>query len=145
MIADANGLLDSTLNPFDVKPPPSDAEVKAGLAATAAKLRPQRAMTRPSRPWMRGVWPMTLGQLAEGGPDNRGRPPRPGAGPADHAAAIVGFPDAAESEPGHLPADMKAEWIARDGSARVQVFPKDTSNDPAALSAFSDQVLASGA
>jgi predicted RND superfamily exporter protein len=37
---------------------------------------------------------------------------------------------------------MKADWIARDGSARIQVFPKDTSNDPAALSAFSDQVLA---
>ena len=26
--------------------------------------------------------------------------------------------------------------------ARIQTFPKDTSNDPAALSAFSDQVLA---
>ena len=41
-----------------------------------------------------------------------------------------------------MPADMKAEWIAANGTARVQVFPKDTSNDPAALSAFSDAVLA---
>ena len=31
--------------------------------------------------------------------------------------------------------------MAADGTARIQVFPKDTSNDPAALSAFSDQVL----
>ena len=41
-----------------------------------------------------------------------------------------------------MPADMQAEWVATNGTARVQVFPKDTSNDPAALSAFSDPVLA---
>ena len=36
---------------------------------------------------------------------------------------------------------MKREWIAPGGIARIQVFPKDISNDPAMLSAFSDQVL----
>ena len=40
-----------------------------------------------------------------------------------------------------MPADFKADWIATDGTARIQVFPKDTSNNPEALSAFSDQVL----
>ena len=40
-----------------------------------------------------------------------------------------------------MPADMREDWVAPDGTARIQVFPKDTSNDPAALSAFSDQVL----
>ena len=41
----------------------------------------------------------------------------------------------------NMPADLRADWIAADGSARIQVFPKNTSNDPAALSDFSDQVL----
>ena len=40
-----------------------------------------------------------------------------------------------------MPADFKADWIAADGTARIQVFPKDTSNNQEALSAFSDQVL----
>ena len=40
LIADANSLLDATINPFDVAPPPSDAEVMAAMhQATAAKLR----------------------------------------------------------------------------------------------------------
>ena len=40
-----------------------------------------------------------------------------------------------------MPAELRSDWIAKDGTARIQVFPKDTTNDPAALSAFSDQVL----
>ena len=40
-----------------------------------------------------------------------------------------------------LPAPMKREWIAPGGIARIQVFPKDTSNDPQKLSDFSDAVL----
>jgi len=40
-----------------------------------------------------------------------------------------------------MPAEMKADWVAADGTARIQVFPKNTSNEPDALSAFSDQVL----
>ena len=41
----------------------------------------------------------------------------------------------------NMPADLRSDWVASDGTARIQVFPKDNSNDPAALSAFSDQVL----
>jgi predicted RND superfamily exporter protein len=41
----------------------------------------------------------------------------------------------------NMPADLRSDWVAADGTARIQVFPKNTSNDPAALSAFSDQVL----
>jgi uncharacterized protein len=40
-----------------------------------------------------------------------------------------------------MPADIREDWVAPDGTARIQVFPRDTTNDPAALSAFSDQVL----
>ncbi len=41
----------------------------------------------------------------------------------------------------NMPADLRADWIAADGTSRIQVFPKNTSGDPKALSAFSDQVL----
>ncbi len=41
----------------------------------------------------------------------------------------------------NMPGDIREDWVAADGTARIQVFPKDTTNDPAALSAFSDQVL----
>jgi predicted RND superfamily exporter protein len=40
-----------------------------------------------------------------------------------------------------MPPAMKAEWIAPNGIARIQVFPKSTSNDPRVLSDFSDAVL----
>jgi len=41
----------------------------------------------------------------------------------------------------NMPADLRSDWVAADGTARIQVFPKNNSNDPAAISAFSDQVL----
>ena len=42
LISDADRLLDSTLNPFEVKPPPSDADLVASFKTTAAKLRRPR-------------------------------------------------------------------------------------------------------
>ncbi len=39
LIADANGLLDATLNPFEVQPAPSEEEQIAAFKSTAAKLR----------------------------------------------------------------------------------------------------------
>ena len=40
-----------------------------------------------------------------------------------------------------MPADMVPEWIASDGTARIQVFPKDTSNDPPVTLGFQRAVL----
>jgi len=143
VIADANGLLDSTLNPFDVKPPPGDAEVKASLAATAAKLRAAAGNDKDVPADAARRLAETLTRLAEGGPQNRARAA---------TALVPGLQTMLRQVSDSLtpqkvtlatiPAAMKSEWIAKDGSARVQSFPKDTSNDPAALSAFSDQVLA---
>jgi hypothetical protein len=142
VIADANGLLDSTLNPFDVKPPPGDAEIEADMVATAGKLRAAAGKdTTPSAADARRLAD-TLSQLAAGGAQNRQRAAK---------ALVLGLQTMLRQVSASLtpqkvtlatiPAEMKSEWIAKDGSARVQTFPKDTSNDPAALSAFSDQVL----
>ncbi|MDB5739955.1 MAG: hopanoid biosynthesis-associated transporter HpnN, partial [Alphaproteobacteria bacterium] len=141
LIADANALLDSTINPLDVMPPPTDAQVTAAMAVTAAKLRTAAAAAQ----------------------DKPARDARRLAAALDAATKPAALARAREAfEPGlktmlgqvsdslkaqavsvkTMPDEMRADWIARDGTARIQVFPKDTSNDPAALSAFSDQVLA---
>jgi hypothetical protein len=41
-----------------------------------------------------------------------------------------------------LPTDLTADWIAKTGQARVQVFPKGTANDNATLVKFSKAVRA---
>jgi hypothetical protein len=39
-----------------------------------------------------------------------------------------------------MPADLRREWIAPDGTARIQVFPRNTSNDPDVLARFTGAV-----
>ncbi len=143
LIADANNLLDSTLNPFEVKPAPSDDEIKASLAATAAKMR--AAADKDNGPSAAPARRMAdaLTKLAQGDAQNRARATKaivPGLQTllTQLSASLTPSKVTLES----MPEDLRNAWIAKDGSARVQVFPKDTSNDPAALSAFSDQVLA---
>jgi hopanoid biosynthesis associated RND transporter like protein HpnN len=142
LIADANGILDSTLNPFDIKPPPSDAEIETSMQSTAGKLRAAagKGMTRSAEDGRRLA--DALVKLAGEAPQNRTLAAKalvPGL-----KTMLRQLSDSLSPQKVSLatiPADMKAEWLASDGSARVQVFPRDTSNDPAALSAFSDQVL----
>src|SRR4029077_10926565 len=40
-----------------------------------------------------------------------------------------------------MPADMVSDWIASDGTARIQIFPKDTSGTNVSLTQFSKAVL----
>ena len=142
LIADANGLLDSTLNPFDVKPAPSDAEIVTSFKSTAAKLR-EAAKDQTDGPASHArTLADALDALAGGAPENRARA----------AEAVVPTLKTMLRQlsnaltPAHvsletMPAAMKAEWIAANGTARIQVFPKDTSNDPGKLSEFTDEVM----
>ncbi len=84
----------------------------------------------------------TLDALAKGPPQNRARA---GEAIVPGLKTMLGQLSASLT-PTHvtlasMPAAMKSEWIASDGTARIQVFPKNTSNDPGALSEFSDAVL----
>jgi uncharacterized protein len=143
VIADANGLLDSTLNPFDVKPPPSDTEIKASMAATAGKLRAAAGGdTGKSTDDARRL-AAALARLADGSQENRARATKafvPGLQTMLRQLSASLTPQKVSLT--SIPPDMRGEWVTADGTARVQVFPRDTSNDPAALSAFSDTVLA---
>ena len=142
LIADANTLLGPTLAPFDIKPPPSDSQVIASFLSTAQKLRAAAgdATSDPARHARRLAG--ALESLAAGDVHDRARA---------EAALVPGLKtmlaqlsSSLQAQPVtllSLPPEMKSEWVAPDGTARIQVFPKDRSNDSVALSAFSDAVL----
>ena len=142
LISDANTLLDTTINPLDVAKPPSDAETVTALNATAQKLRTAagNGADKPARDARRLADAMAA--VARGG--------KAAIAHAREAfvpglATMLGqVSDSLKAQAvtiENMPAEMKADWLARDGTARIQVFPKDTRNDTAALAAFSDQVL----
>ena len=142
LIADANSLLDATINPFEVAPPPSPAEDMTAMTATAAKLRAaakgQDAASRDARRLADA-----LDAVVKAGPPALARAREalvPGL-----TTMLAQVSDSLKAQPvtiQSMPRELREDWVAPSGIARIQVFPKDTSNDPAALSAFSDQVLA---
>jgi hypothetical protein len=141
LIADAANLLDTTLNPLDVAPPPSDAQLVASFKDTAAKLRAAagQAQDQPARDARRLA--AALDAVVAAGPAARARATQamvPGL-----QTMLSQLSDSLKAAPvtvASMPEDLRADWVAPDGTARIQVFPKNTSNDPGALSDFSDQV-----
>ena len=143
LIADANNILDSTLNPIEMMPPASDAQVKDSMIAAAAKLREVAGSDTAKSAVDARRLADALTKLAAGGEQNRNLAAKallPGL-----STMLMQLSDSLNPKKvslSDIPADMKPGWVAADGSARIQVFPKNTSNDTAALSDFSDQVLA---
>jgi hopanoid biosynthesis associated RND transporter like protein HpnN len=143
LIADANSLLDSTINPFEVLPAPSDGQDIAAMAVTAGKLRAAAGNARNQAAKDARRLAAALDAVVKAG--------KPALGHAREAfepglkIMLAQVSDSLKAAPvtvATMPEELKGDWIAPDGTARIQVSPKDTSNDPAALSAFSDQVLA---
>jgi hopanoid biosynthesis associated RND transporter like protein HpnN len=142
LITDANNLLDSTLNPLDVAAPPSDAALVQSFKDTAAKLRAiaGAAQDKPAQDAHRLA--DSLDALAKAGPQARAKAVQalvPGL--KTMLGQVLDSLKAGPVTVADMPADLRSDWVAADGTARIQVFPKNTSNDPKALSAFSDQVL----
>ena len=142
LISDADNLLDPTVNPFDVKPLPSDAELVASFKTTAGKLRQAAGRAHdPASVHARNL-AAALEALADGPKANRDRATEavvPGLKTMLRQLSASLTPSRVTLET--LPAAMKQEWIAPDGTARIQVFPKNSSNDPQILSDFSNAVL----
>jgi len=142
LIADAANLLDATLNPFEVLPAPSDADDIAAFKSTAEKLRTAAgtAQDKPARDARRLA--EALDAVAKGGAPAIARARaaiEPGL-----KTMLAQVSDSLKATPvttQNMPADLHADWVAPDGTARIQVFPKDTSNNHKSLAAFSDQVL----
>jgi hopanoid biosynthesis associated RND transporter like protein HpnN len=140
-IADAQLLLDPTLNPFDIQPPPSDPEVVQALADTAAKLR--SAAGPGTAPGAADAIRLAaaLEAIAKGPPAGRARARATLIPPLntllDQLRAML------QAEPvtlQSLPPDLVRDWVTKDGRARVQVSPRGDSNDNAVLKRFAKAV-----
>jgi len=142
LIGDANLLLDATINPFTVKPDPTDAEVVDSLRATSAALR--EAAARDDTPAAKDAAALadTLDKLAAGDAGLRARAAAalvPGL--KTMLAQMSASLQASAVTLDTLPPDMMRDWVAKDGTARIQVFPSDVSGSNQSLNAFSKAVM----
>jgi hypothetical protein len=144
MIADAALLLDPVLNPGAVKPPPSDADTARAMARAAQALE-QAAAAHPATAVAAAAARLgaALRTLAQSEPEQRERA---------RAVLIPGFVttlrqlrEAMQAGPvtlATLPAGLTRDWVAADGRARIEVFPKGDANDNATLRRFVSAVQA---
>jgi hypothetical protein len=138
LIRDAALLLDTTLNPFDTLPPPTDADLVASLGAAAQALRtlaesPGGAPVRAQALRLAAL----LQKAQSGSPALRARL---------QTTMVAGLPTALDevralltAEPvtlDTLPADIKAQWITADGRARVQTLPVALHQDRKGIAAY---------
>jgi uncharacterized protein len=142
LISDANMLLDPVINPFSLKPAPSDAEIVGSLNTTANALRDAAAHSDRAAGGDATRLADTLFKLANGSAAVRERATEalvPGLKTllAQMSASLQAAPVSIAT----MPADMVRDWVAKDGTARIQVFPKDTSGTNVSLSEFSKAVM----
>jgi len=142
LIADAASLLDTTINPFEVAHAPSDAENIAAFKATAEKLRAAAGGARDKAAADARRLADSLDAMVKAGAPAIARAREaiePGL-----KTMLVQLAESLKAAPitvANMPEEMRTDWVSPDGTARVQVFPKDTSNNHQALAAFSDRVL----
>ncbi len=143
-ISNAALLLGPTLDPFMTQPPPTDAEVVQSLQAVASGLR-QAAAVAPASELAAGDDARRLAnqlqRLAAGPPQWRVQAAQTLVTPLGPLFAQIR--DLLQATPvtmASLPPDLVREWVAPNGEARVQVFPKGDSNDNRVLVQFSKAV-----
>jgi len=140
-IANAQALLDYTLNPFAPAPPPSDAETIAALLTTAQGLRTAAAGTDPASRDARRL-ATAFDRLADGPATGRAKATALLVAPLQTMldqmrAALSAQPASVET----LPADVKQDWIAPNGAAKIQLTAAGTDRSDAALARFVAAVL----
>lgn len=142
-IEDAALLLDTTLNPFETLPPPTDSELVASLSTTAQALR--RAAGNAPSPAARDARRLAAAftRLAEGKPAERQAAQAMLAQPL--GVMLEQMRAALQAQPvgrADVPADLRRDWLARDGQARIQLIPAGNAADNATLVRFVDAVRA---
>jgi len=132
IIGDLALLLGPTLTPGSMLPPPSDADVVRSIAACRDALQHHGGPHSPAA--------RLAGALDEAAA--RG----PAIVPALRQVLVTGLEhrfaalaEQIQAKPvtlASLPAELRDSWIAADGRARVEVFPKGDARDPAVLDRF---------
>jgi len=141
-ISNAALLLGPTLDPFLTQPPPTDAEVVQSLQSVAVGLR-QAAASAASAEARDDAHTLAdrLQRLAAGPPQWRAQAAQTLVTPLGPLfAQIRALLQASPVAMSDLPPDLVREWVAPDGQARVQVFPKGDTNDNRVLVQFSNAV-----
>ncbi len=142
IISDAAMLLDTTLYPFSLRTPPTDPEVVEAFNSSAARLRQVAQGKQGKAADDARRLADALSKLATGPRDARNRA---------FVAMIPGLNtllrqlssmlQAGPVTTANMPEPMIRNWVAADGRARIQVSPKDTSNNPDTLNKFTEAVL----
>ncbi|WP_374374632.1 MMPL family transporter [Dongia sp.] len=136
ILGDLELLMGLSLEPLSVREPPSDEEIRAAFRQCAANLRLAMPSSDKAQQLARlldqaaaadpGLYPVLQRMLVDG------LTPRI----KMLATSLSAAPLSVET----LPAEIKSEWIAPDGSWRLTVMPKGDSNDNAVLAAFVNAV-----
>jgi hopanoid biosynthesis associated RND transporter like protein HpnN len=132
IIQDLNDLMGLSLDPIDVKAPPTAEEVRASLRKTAAKLREAVASSDVAQQLAR-----LLDQAADSDDAFLQRLDRvllSTLKPRLEALKTALTAKALTVET--LPPEIRNDWIAADGQARLLVIPAGDSNDNAVLARF---------
>jgi hopanoid biosynthesis associated RND transporter like protein HpnN len=140
IVQDASMLLDLTINPFEVAPAPSDAELVTALRTVASRLT-ATAAANPAQGADARRLATTFEKLAAARPDQRAA-----------ANAMIAKPlgvmldqirlalQAAPVTRADLPAEMVRDWVAPDGRTRLQVMPSGDANDNRIIRQFRSAV-----
>jgi hopanoid biosynthesis associated RND transporter like protein HpnN len=137
LIQDASLLLDVTLNPLDIRSPPSDAELVTSLSQTAAKLlgaagTGDSASARDARRLA-----AAFDRLARATPADRAKVNAMLAQPLNVMLDQLRL--ALQAQPvtrADLPPDLVRDWVTPDGRVRLQVFPSGDANDNRVIRKF---------
>jgi uncharacterized protein len=136
LISDAANLMDFTLSPLVVAPPPTDAQLSDSLKRAAVKLR--QAATEDAALRADALTLADEFDTLAGGPESeRARAAElllPGFVMTLAQIRNVLHPEPVSSAT--LPPELVRQWIASDGRARISVLPKGDSNDDAVLRRF---------
>jgi hopanoid biosynthesis associated RND transporter like protein HpnN len=136
LIADVANLVDITLNPLEISPPPTDAEVIDSFKRAAAKLREVSTEDPALRADLRRL-ATEFDTLANGNASGRARAGQlllPGFMTTLEQIRNLLHPQPVSIDT--LPREIVRQWLTDDGRARVSVLPQGDSNDDAVLRRF---------
>ena len=142
LIADARSLLDFTLNPFEVAPPPSDAELVLVLREEATRLRALESVPSTLRVHLGSLAAM-LDSLSTASPGMRAHVSQALMRGAPTAIAQIRISLTAEPiSAASFPPSLRRRWLAPNGLALVEASPAQPLRDMDATMRFVNAVTA---
>lgn len=138
LIEDARFMLDPTLSPEQIMPAPTDTETAAALEATAQKLvtlgEDKATAQRLARALRKAATSGDAALLAKLHANMIG-------GMQAYLGRLKTLLAVGPATLDTLSADLRRDWIAADGRAKIEVHPKGDARDHRILTAFTEAVL----